>query len=78
MKLSFKIPKGVDENNMWSVNHQLHQLGLQPMKVEITKRMVHIDVGGCDQYISPESYVDACEEVFIIVTTFITENTNGE
>ncbi len=78
MKLSFKIPKGVSEDDLWAVSHELHQLQLQPMKVEITKRMIHIDIGNSSDYFSTGLYVEVCQEVFNIVTQFIINNSNGE
>lgn len=71
MKLSFKIPKGVSEDDVFKFRQSMESLEIERLEIKDTSRMIHIDIGEHDTYFNHESYTAALRDTTHIISQFI-------
>lgn len=78
MQISLKIPHGKTEVDAEEINTTMRLQQIRPKSVKITKRMIHIDMGSCDEYQDAERYVADCRDAFSAVSMFLLRGTEED
>ncbi len=78
MKISVKIPKGKSEQDVFDLQELIAMRQINPVKIQVTFRMIHIDMGDYADYTSLESYVADCQGVTSAICQFILGDEDSE